>query len=176
VAPSTPPDPPKYVIVTHWGTPHGSLWDIAEDVFEDGSKWRDIYAANEKAIGADPGGLRVGMRLLLPPMEIYPAYIRLVANGLDGEGKEIATKLEATKRRLNAIGNFWGGDDTGTKFFKGAEGKPGYEATSAQVLAGVGAFGDFYKNTAQGLRSMANRDDDTEWENTIRVLSAILRS
>ncbi|GAB2855369.1 hypothetical protein GCM10027176_67390 [Actinoallomurus bryophytorum] len=175
MAPSIPPDPPKYVVVTDWGTPHGSLWDIAEDVFEDGSKWRDIYAANETAIGADPGGLRVGMRLLLPPKEVHPAYIRLVAGGLDGEATEIATKLEAAKRRLDAIGNFWGGDDTGTKFFKGAEGKPGYEAAGAQVLAGVGALGDFYKNTAQGLRGMANRDDATEWENTIRVLSTVLQ-
>jgi uncharacterized protein YukE len=175
VAPPTPPDPPKFVIVTHWGTPHGSLWDIAEDVFEDGTKWRDIYTANKKTIGADPGGLREGMRLLLPPMEIYPAYIRSVANGLNGESKEIAAKLATAKRALSDIGNFWGGDDIGTKFYNGADGQPGYEAASAQVLAGVGALADFYKGVAHGLRSVADRTDDTEWENTIRALSAILK-
>jgi uncharacterized protein YukE len=175
VAPSTPPDPPNFVIVTHWGTPHGSLWDIAEDVFEDSAKWRDIYKANEKAIGADPGRLREGMRLLLPPMEIYPAYIRSVANGLNGESKEIAAKLEAAKRTLSDIGNFWGRDDIGTKFYNGAEGERGYEAASTQVLEGVGALADFYTNVAQGLRGMADRTDDTEWENTIRALSAVLK-
>ena len=107
-------------------------------------------------------------------MEIYPAYIRLVANGLNDEAKEIAAKLESAKRTLSDIGDFWGGDDIGTKFYNGADGQPGYEAASAQVLAGVGALADFYKDVAQGLRGMADRTDDVEWENTIRALSAIL--
>jgi uncharacterized protein YukE len=107
-------------------------------------------------------------------MEIYPTYIRSVANGLNGESTEIATKLESAKATLSAIGGFWGGDAIGTKFYNGADGAPGYEAASAQVLAGVGALADFYKDVAQGLRSMADRTDDIEWENTIRALSAIL--
>jgi hypothetical protein len=175
VAPSTPPDPPKFVVVTHWGTSHGSLWDIAGDVFEDGAKWRDIYAKNQKLIGADPSRLRVGMRLLLPPLEIYPAYIRSVARGFDDESTEIMTKLNAAKRNLGEIGNFWGGDNIGTQFYQGAEGKPGYEVTSTQALEGVGAFADFYKNVSLGLRSMADRQDDTEWENTISALAAIVK-
>ncbi|MCW2861061.1 MAG: LysM peptidoglycan-binding protein [Actinoallomurus sp.] len=166
-----PPPPPTFITVTPWGTPHGSLWEIAEDVFEDGTKWRDIYATNRDLIGEDPGGLRVGMRLQLPTMEIHPAYIRSVAAGLDGETAEITARLETAKGRLNAIGNFWGGDQLGTRFYKGADGKPGYEAMSALGLNGAGAFAHFYGIVAKGLRDMANRDDDTEWENNARVLS-----
>jgi hypothetical protein len=94
---TTPPPPPTFITVTPWGTPHGSLWQIAEDVYEDGTRWRDIYATNRDLIGEDPGGLRVGMRLRMPTMEIHPAYIRSVASGLDGETVEINARIAAAK-------------------------------------------------------------------------------
>jgi uncharacterized protein YukE len=168
---TTPPPPPTFITVTPWGTPHGSLWQIAENVFEDGTRWRDIYAANRDLIGEDPGGLRVGMRLRMPTMEIHPAYIRSVASGLDGETVDINARIAAAKGRLSAIGDFWGGDQLGTRFYKGAGGTPGYETTAARCLDGAVAFARFYGLVAKGLRDMANRDDDTEWENTARVLS-----
>jgi hypothetical protein len=177
VAPTDlPPDPPTDVTVTPWGTPHGSLWDIAEDLYEDGDRWQDIYLVNRDAIGPDPSRLAVGMRLALPPLEIHPAYVRSVARGLDDESKDMGTRLAAARDRLDAIGNFWGGDDLGTRFAKGAEGKPGYEASAARALDGVGAFADFFHNVAGGLRAMADRHTDTEWENTIRTLESILRT
>jgi hypothetical protein len=174
--PTLPPDPPKYITVTRWGTPHGSLWDIAEDVFEDGAKWRDIYSANRDVIGADPRRLQVGRRLALPPLEIYPAYVRSVARSLDDDGKDIAAKLSQARNRLDAIGNFWGGDNLGTRFYKGADGRPGYETSAGRALHGVGAFADFYQNVARGLRHMADRHDATEWENTIQVLATTLQA
>jgi uncharacterized protein YukE len=170
---TSPPPPPAFVTVTPWGTPHGSLWEIAEDVFEDGTKWRDIYATNRDLIGEDPGGLRVGMRLRMPTMQIHPAYIRAVASGLDGESADITARLMAAKDRLSALGDFWGGDELGTRFYKGADGKPGYETMAARSMDGAVAFAHFYGLVAKGLRDMANRGDDTEWENTARVLSVL---
>jgi hypothetical protein len=168
-----PPPPPRYVTVTPWGTPHGSLWEIAEDVFEDGGRWREIYAANRDLIGDDPSRLRPGTRLRMPPMEIYPAYVRAVAAGLEAEGGEIAQRLEAARNALAAIGDFWGGDRLGTRFARGADGAPGYEVTAAQGMAGIAAVAEFYHAVAGGLRAMAGRDEDTEWDNTARVLSAV---
>jgi hypothetical protein len=174
--PTLPPDPPTHVTVTPWDTPHGTLSGIAEDLFGDSGKWRDIYAANRDVIGDDPGGLRVGMRLALPPLEFYPGHVRSVAGALDDEGGDISTKLAEAKRRLDAIGSFWGGDDLGTKFYKGAEGQAGYETGAARALDGVTAFADFHHNVAGGLRDMADRHEGTEWENTIRTLEAALRT
>ncbi|WP_329261369.1 hypothetical protein OG417_26155 [Actinoallomurus sp. NBC_01490] len=171
-----PPAPPTHVTVTPWDTPHSTLTGIAQDLYEDPSKWRDIYEANRAVIGDDPGGLRVGMRLALPPTEVHPGYIRSVAGALQDEGGEIGAKLAAARSALDAIGNFWGGDDLGTKFYKGAEGRPGYETSAARALDGVTAFADFYRNVAGGLRDMADRHAGTEWENTVRVLEAALRA
>ncbi|MEV0403509.1 hypothetical protein [Actinoallomurus sp. NPDC050550] len=173
--PTLPPDPPRYVTTTGPGTPHGSLWDIAEDVFEDGTRWHDIYAANRDVIGDDPNRLRVGMRLVLPPLEIRPAYIRSVAKSLDDEGVDILAKLGQARNKLDAIGNFWGGDDLGTKFYKGADGRAGYEASADHALDGVAAFADFYRNVAGRLRDMADRHDQIEWENTIQALDVALK-
>ncbi|GLY73646.1 LysM peptidoglycan-binding domain-containing protein [Actinoallomurus iriomotensis] len=174
--PTLPPDPPTHVTVTPWDTPHSTLSGIAEDLYEDSTKWRDIYAANRDLIGDDPGGLRIGMQLALPPMEFYPGHVRSVAGVLDQEGGAIGTKLADAMRRLDAIGNFWGGDDLGTKFYKGAEGHSGYETGTGRALDGVVAFADFYHNVAGGLRAMADRHDDFEWENTVRVLETALKA
>lgn len=176
MTPPTIPSPlPKSVTVTPWDTPHSSLWKIAEDLFGDGSKWRDIYEANRDLIGGDPDELRVGMQLRMPTTEIYPAYIRSVAGGIDEESTTVAAKLRSAQERLSEIGNFWGGDSIGTKFYRGSDGKPGYETASAETEKAVGAFGKFYKNVADRLRAMADRHDVTEWENTIQVLSVALK-
>ncbi|MDN3351814.1 LysM peptidoglycan-binding domain-containing protein [Actinomadura sp. DC4] len=171
-----PPPPPEFVTVTRWDTPHSSLWKIAEEQFEDGTKWRDIYEANRDLIGDDPGKLRVGMRLRMPTTEVHPAYIRSVAGGLDEESATITAKILAAEQRLSEIGNFWGNDDVGTKFYRGADGKPGYQTVSTETETAVGAFGQFYKNVADRLRAMADRHDVTEWENTIQVLSVALKA
>jgi len=43
-----------------------SLWSIAEEEYDDGGKWRKIYRANEKLIGADPDQLESGQVLTIP--------------------------------------------------------------------------------------------------------------
>jgi LysM domain len=43
-----------------------SLWKIAKNVYGDGSKWRQIYNANKRTIGANPNKLKVGQKLVIP--------------------------------------------------------------------------------------------------------------
>lgn len=44
-----------------------TLARIARDLYGDVAKWRAIFEANRKAIGSDPGDLKPGMKLTLPP-------------------------------------------------------------------------------------------------------------
>jgi hypothetical protein len=169
-----PPSPPKTVTVTPWGTAHDSLWHIAEDFFEDGAKWRDIYAANRDAVGADPGKLRIGMRIRLPPTEIYPAYIRSVARVVEGTARDIQTALGTAMRKLEAAGNFWGNDSLGTQFAGGANGRHGYATAHDRVTDATSAFAGFHRNVARGLNTVADRRDTVEWVNTAASLSGLL--
>lgn len=43
-----------------------SLWKIAKIVYGDGDKWRQIYNANKRTIGANPNNLKVGQKLVIP--------------------------------------------------------------------------------------------------------------
>jgi hypothetical protein len=169
-----PPNPPKDVTVTPWGTPHGSLWTIAEEIFEDGTKWRDIYAANRDAIGVDPGKLRIGMRIRLPSTEVYPAYLRSVAGVFESEAHDVDAALGAAMRKLDAAGNFWGNDSLGAKFNNGADGRYGYAVTHGRVADATSAFAGFFRNVARGLHTVADRRDTVEWANAATALSGLL--
>lgn len=46
-----------------------TLSSIAATLFGDASQWRRLFEANRGTIGADPGALRVGMRLVVPTAE-----------------------------------------------------------------------------------------------------------
>nr|MBA3782187.1 LysM peptidoglycan-binding domain-containing protein [Nocardioides sp.] len=79
VRPTTPTQP-----VAHQARPQAdsvvvlagdSLWSIAAAALPPGAdddqvdgRWREIYAANRAAIGADPDIIRPGLRLTLPPV------------------------------------------------------------------------------------------------------------
>ena len=43
-----------------------TLSSIAATLYGDASQWRRLYEANRSEIGADPGAIRVGMRLVVP--------------------------------------------------------------------------------------------------------------
>ncbi|GLW08156.1 hypothetical protein Misp01_32860 [Microtetraspora sp. NBRC 13810] len=43
-----------------------SLWDIAEQVYGDGTRWRDIYEANRQLIGPDPTKIQPDMTFTIP--------------------------------------------------------------------------------------------------------------
>jgi nucleoid-associated protein YgaU len=44
-----------------------TLSSIAKQYYNSASKWELLYQANRRAIGDDPGNVRVGMELLIPP-------------------------------------------------------------------------------------------------------------
>lgn len=45
-----------------------SLWKVAEHYYKQGKKWTVIYAANQKAIGANPDLIQPGHRLMIPKL------------------------------------------------------------------------------------------------------------
>jgi nucleoid-associated protein YgaU len=51
---------------THKVVANESLWKIAVAEYKDGYKWVEIYQANKKLIGSNPGIIREGQELVLP--------------------------------------------------------------------------------------------------------------
>jgi nucleoid-associated protein YgaU len=49
-----------------------TLKSIARDIFDNESRWREIYDLNREQIGDDFGYLRLGMKLRLPPLSESP--------------------------------------------------------------------------------------------------------
>ncbi|HUR08258.1 MAG TPA: LysM peptidoglycan-binding domain-containing protein [Nonomuraea sp.] len=162
-----PPERPETVTVA----PDDSLWEIAEQFFENGALWESIYQANRDVID-DPGSLPTGMRLRLP-MEIYPGHLRSVAGGFDTEKHDLGEFVNAAAAELNAIGNFWGDGKEGTTFFKGEGGGMGYEAVTGQIIEGIDVLQDAHHEIPKRLRLMADRVQVTDWDNVITVLAAL---
>lgn len=57
------PAKPSGTYTTKYGD---SLSKIAHAVYKDMKRWKDIYNANKKLIGANPNNLKVGLKLVLP--------------------------------------------------------------------------------------------------------------
>lgn len=55
-------DPPKIYEVK----PDDCLWLISQRVYGDGSRWQEIYNANQLTIGPDPGIIGIGQQLVIP--------------------------------------------------------------------------------------------------------------
>jgi nucleoid-associated protein YgaU len=59
--PNTKSTPKTYVVKKG-----DSLWKISQNVYKDGSKWRQIYEANKKVIGKNPNLIYPGQKLVIP--------------------------------------------------------------------------------------------------------------
>ncbi|WP_219466376.1 LysM peptidoglycan-binding domain-containing protein [Nonomuraea rhizosphaerae] len=169
--PQPPPERPETVTVTSSSGPYHTLWDIAEQLFEDGSRWESIYQANRDTLD-NPNELRLGMTLRLP-MEIYPAHIRAAAGAFDTEKNELGEFVKGAAAELNTIGAFWGTGELGTKFFRGEGGRMGYEAVSGQVIDGVDVLRNAYHEVPARLRSTADRVQVADWDSVLTVMSAL---
>jgi len=64
VAPKAPTAVGKWTTVST----EGSLWQIAQKEYGDGSKWQLIYEANRSTIGSNPNLIYAGMKLKVPPL------------------------------------------------------------------------------------------------------------
>jgi hypothetical protein len=58
---------------TAWPSAYGSLWNIAQKEYGDGSKWKIIYDANRSVIGSDPSVIGTGVNLQIPAIATTPA-------------------------------------------------------------------------------------------------------
>lgn len=56
-----PPPPRTYTV-----QPGDTLWAIAKRTLGDGSRWRELYQANQDVIGADPNKISPGQTLRVP--------------------------------------------------------------------------------------------------------------
>lgn len=54
---------------THVVSKGENLWKIAVSQYKDGYKWVNIYNANKKVIGKNPGIIRVGQQLTIPALK-----------------------------------------------------------------------------------------------------------
>ncbi|MDP9845890.1 LysM peptidoglycan-binding domain-containing protein [Streptosporangium lutulentum] len=162
-------EPPETITVTPPGGEYDSLWKIADEFFEDGSRWQSIYEANRDVLN-DPNGLRVGMTLRLP-MEIYPRHLRSVADAFDVERGELADAVRQAAAELNSIGDFWGTGKEATAFFKGQGDGTGYELVSGRVMEGTEALLDAHKDIPTLLRLMADGVETADWDSVAAILS-----
>ncbi|MCG5219412.1 LysM peptidoglycan-binding domain-containing protein [Streptosporangium soli] len=165
--PVEPPVRPDSVTVPD----SGSLWDIAEEHFEDGSRWQSIYNANRDVLD-DPNALRAGMTLNLP-MEFYPGHVRSVAGVFDREWETLGDSVRRAVEDLNAIGNFWGDGKEGTAFYTGEGGGRGYQAASTQAAEGADALLEANAEIPRLLRLMADRVETADWNDLTMILSSV---
>ncbi len=64
--PPTPTTPPPAQPGTYTVQPGDTLVSIARRLLKDESKWKQLYDANHRVIGANPDNLKVGMVLTIP--------------------------------------------------------------------------------------------------------------
>ncbi|MFI7444641.1 LysM peptidoglycan-binding domain-containing protein [Nonomuraea indica] len=162
-----PPERPESVTLT----PEDTLWSLAEEYFEDASRWKAIYEANRDVL-ADPAAVRPGMVLRLP-MEIYPRHLRAVAGVFEDEAVDLADVARQAADDLNAIGDFWGQGTLGTTFFKGEGGERGYEAVSGQFTQGLKSLEEGHQGIGRRLRLTADRVEVADWESVAAILAAL---
>ncbi|MEU8107819.1 LysM peptidoglycan-binding domain-containing protein [Nonomuraea muscovyensis] len=161
------PERPQSVTVT----PDDTLWSLAEEYFEDSSRWNAIYEANRDVL-TDPTAVRPGMVLRLP-MEIYPRHLRAVAGVFATEGGDLADCVRQAGDDLNAIGDFWGQDKLATTFFKGEGGGMGYEAVSSQIARDFESLREGHAGIAGRLRLMADHVEVADWDSIAAILATL---
>ncbi|WP_433243081.1 hypothetical protein ACQPYK_39220 [Streptosporangium sp. CA-135522] len=91
-----------------------------------------------------------------------------IAPAVHHEGTELEGILIRKMEALLTVGNFWGDDKPGTKFYNGDAGMRGYAATLEEVLTEAQAISTFYAKVAIGLHAMGTNVNDAEivnWHN-----------
>ncbi|MFB9328607.1 LysM peptidoglycan-binding domain-containing protein [Paenibacillus aurantiacus] len=56
----------RSIPATYIVQPGDTLWKISQRTLGNGDRWREIYAANQPAIGKDPNQIRTGQKLVIP--------------------------------------------------------------------------------------------------------------
>lgn len=77
--PVTTPPPPtqipqlRYIVVTPWPSPHGSLYGIAKSVYGNGNRWPELFHVNQVGFRRPDGsmGWIVNPKLIYPGRTVY---------------------------------------------------------------------------------------------------------
>ena len=103
----------------------------------------------------DPGG---------PGLDVSPLGLADLARLFDGQGGDLTDAAIETVKRLTAIGNFWGDDGAGQKFYEGAGGKGGYGAMSTDIAHEVDALAKIYVRIGDRLLVMGKNVALADWD------------
>lgn len=112
------------------------------------------------------------------PMKLDSGELRAQAAKLNTVGEDLQTKLANAMNALQALGDFWGDDQFGETFFRGANGKPGYGAQHDTVTTDTTAIINGYHEIAglpgshrgaRGLSQMADNIDVANWNTMVNL-------
>lgn len=112
-----------------------------------------------------------------PPTELAMSPDDLkssIAKAFHIEGGDLTGALIKEVNELIAVGDFWGGDEAGMKFYDGDAEVPGYAATAEAVMTESSAISFFYTGVATRLHDMGRNVEAADWAG-IAEMPRILR-
>lgn len=86
-----------------------------------------------------------------------------ITRAFDTESTDLTGALIKKVNELIAVGDFWGGDEAGTKFYHGDADVPGYAAAAEAVMTEASAVSSFYTGVAARLHTMGRNVEDADW-------------
>ncbi|MER5320443.1 hypothetical protein [Streptosporangium roseum] len=97
-------------------------------------------------------------------MDVAPDDLKsTISRAFDTEGGELGRALVAKMNELLAVGNFWGDDSTGAKFYNGDADLPGYASMVEGVATEASAISLFYVQVGDRLHDMGRNVEVAEW-------------
>ncbi|MBB4936727.1 hypothetical protein FHR32_001032 [Streptosporangium album] len=86
-----------------------------------------------------------------------------ITRAFDAESTDLTGALIREVNELIAVGDFWGGDEAGMKFYNGDAEVPGYAATAEGIMTETGAIPFFYSGVAARLFCMGATVEAADW-------------
>lgn len=96
-------------------------------------------------------------------LDVSPQGLAGLARRFDVQGSELVEVLRDAARRLDAIGDFWGHDSAGRKFYEAEGGRGGYGNTSADIAHEVRALAITYAGIGDHLVIMGRNVAAADW-------------
>ncbi|GAA5062446.1 hypothetical protein HNP84_007937 [Thermocatellispora tengchongensis] len=90
--------------------------------------------------------------------EEHTAVVRAVADAME---------------RLAALGNFWGDDSDGRRFYEGAEGRNGYRAASAAVESHAANLAEAYLRIGNDLVIAGTNIQGANWDTIAQMVRKV---
>ncbi|OUC79126.1 hypothetical protein CA984_42980 [Streptosporangium minutum] len=97
-----------------------------------------------------------------------------IAKAFRIESTDLTGALVKEVNELIAVGDFWGGDEAGAKFYNGDAEVLGYAATAEAVMTEASAISSFYTGVAARIHDMGRNVEAADWA-SIAEMPRILR-